>query len=67
MLFVELEPDKISETLGCYRPKKRGGGRLKHPTVKLSHTPRTINAVATVDNRIENVDAGQGERDNLRP
>jgi len=53
--IVELERDKFSERLGCYRPKKRGGGRLKHPTVKLSHTPRTINAVATADGRIENV------------
>ena len=38
--IVELDRDKFSETLGCYRPKKRGGGRLKHPTVKLSHKPR---------------------------
>ena len=60
--IVELERDKISETLGCYRPKKRGGGRPKHPTVKLSHTPRTINAVSTVDNRIENVAAGPRQR-----
>jgi hypothetical protein len=37
--IVELERDQSSETLGCYRPKKRGGGRLKQPTVKLSHTP----------------------------
>jgi hypothetical protein len=38
--IVELD----SETLGCYRPKKRGGGRLKNPTVKLSHTPATADA-----------------------
>ena len=60
--IVELERDDSRETLGCYRPKKRGGGRLKHPTVKLSYTPRTIDAVATVDNRIENVDAGPRQR-----
>jgi len=60
--IVELERDKFSETLGCYRLKKRGGGRLKRPTVKLSHTPLTIDAVATADGRIENVDAGPGQR-----
>ena len=60
--IVELERDKSSETLACYWPKKRGGGRLKHPTVKLSHTPRTIDAVATADGRIENVDPGPLQR-----
>ena len=43
--IVKLDRDKFIETLGCFRPKKRGGGRLKHPTVKLSHTTRTIDAV----------------------
>jgi hypothetical protein len=60
--IVELDRDKFRETLGCYRPKKRGGGRLKHPTVKLSHTPRTIDAVETADGRIENVDVGPRQR-----
>jgi hypothetical protein len=60
--IVELERDEVRETRGCYRPKKRGGGRLKHPTVKLSHTPRTIDTVATADDGIENVDAGPGQR-----
>lgn len=49
--IVELERDQSSERLGCYRPKKRGGGRLKNPTVKLSH-------ILDADDGIENSAAG---------
>jgi hypothetical protein len=56
--IVERHNIDNGEMLGCYRLKKRGVGHLKYPTVAICFEPRSIEAHAMPDGRIEHIDVG---------